>query len=318
MPKIPTIPGLSAAIRIDEETLHEYDNEDEFTGPNKISKYIEAVPGAQWDVTISVDKTYHHLGLDMTCYLYIDGQRVENVFVDKSIYLSRSSVKYCGRIQGSHSYTNGVAERRPFVFSELQIEERSLNASDKDLLKKAKHLGTIRLIVVRCRKISDLGHIQATKAALHGRNKIPEKLLKGKAISSLAGYGAAVSSAPRNHVNCDDIDTTDAPLADFVWHYRTSEDLRKEGIVPRTPSPEPLEDRPRDELSAAELRELLQREQERNTQLKKERDAARVKRERSTTIQFEDGEELSFISTKPAKRQRVSIEDAQVIDLTED
>lgn len=51
----------------------------------------------------------------------------------------------------------------------------------------------------------------------------------------------------------------DKPFATFVFRYRSRNALKAEYIISRTVSPEPLEDRPVEALTADEARELVRR-----------------------------------------------------------
>lgn len=100
-------------------------------------------------------------------------------------------------------------------------------------------------------------------------------------------------------------------------------DLQIEGVIPRSPSPVPLEERDPDDLSPEEARELVrrlrQREQERTKiKIKKE---AQEKRARSDTFDGDsDVEELPVTGEGSArKRHRPSTDSGvEVVDLTED
>lgn len=90
-------------------------------------------------------------------------------------------------------------------------------------------------------------------------------------------------------------------------------------IIPRSPSPVPLEDRDVDTLTPEEMRELLRRQRERDAasqNMKQEREVKRERtRERSSTAN--DDDEVSFVS---AKRRRLPVflneDGAETVDLT--
>lgn len=94
------------------------------------------------------------------------------------------------------------------------------------------------------------------------------------------------------------------------------EDLQVEGIISRSPSPVPLEDRDRSTLTADELRQLLeQREQEmlHLSRIKTE------KRERSTTVVDEGDDGEVTITHRSSKRHRTFQDSGvEVVDLTDD
>ena len=101
----------------------------------------------------------------------------------------------------------------------------------------------------------------------------------------------------------------------------TSGDLQIEGVIPRSPTPVPLEERDPDDLTAEEARELLrrmrQREQE-QVEIKKE---GKKKRARSPTFGGDsDVEEVSVTGEGPSrKRSRPSTDSGiEIVDLTDD
>lgn len=56
------------------------------------------------------------------------------------------------------------------------------------------------------------------------------------------------------------VDDPNTPLAVFVFRYRSMSALKAACIIPRTPTPVPLEERPIDELTEDELRVLVRRQ----------------------------------------------------------
>lgn len=93
-----------------------------------------------------------------------------------------------------------------------------------------------------------------------------------------------------------------------------ADDLKAEMVIPRKPSPVPLEERPRDSLTREELLELLAR-REAEGALKVE-EMKRVKRERveqASNAGLNDDDELEMVDPPP-KRQRV----VETVDLTSD
>lgn len=106
------------------------------------------------------------------------------------------------------------------------------------------------------------------------------------------------------------------PFATFTFKYRSRKDLQIEGIIPRSPSPVPLEDRNRDTLTAEEARELVK------IQRQKLLDQARVKKEKREREDDEEGEDADddgdvTVTGERSKRPRLSNDSGiQVIDLS--
>ena len=102
------------------------------------------------------------------------------------------------------------------------------------------------------------------------------------------------------------------------------EDLQIEGIIPRSPSPVPLEDRDPDQLNLEEMRQLLHRIREREAsaaRVKREGDN-QLKRERSTTIidgnDDDDDDEIEVTAGPPKRRRTFDDSAVEIVDLTGD
>jgi hypothetical protein len=103
---------------------------------------------------------------------------------------------------------------------------------------------------------------------------------------------------------------------------RTTGDLQAEGIIERTPSPVPLEERDPDELTPDELRELVRRSRaEKASAVKTKQEFKREKRTRESDSGTEDyaGGGVTIISeNNKRKRAKESMENVEVIDLSDD
>ncbi|KAL1597399.1 hypothetical protein SLS59_007429 [Nothophoma quercina] len=81
------------------------------------------------------------------------------------------------------------------------------------------------------------------------------------------------------------------PFATFYFKYRSLHALQTLGIIPREPTPVPLEDRPGEDLSAEEFRELVKRLEDDKvaaTKVKKEH-----AKKRKRTISINDGSDAT-------------------------
>ena len=112
---------------------------------------------------------------------------------------------------------------------------------------------------------------------------------------------------------------TPVELLTLKFTDERAEDLQVEGIIPRSPSPIPLEDRNPEDLSPEEARELVRRMRAR------EQDQVKVKREkRSHTDSFEEGEDgdeddITISEVRSSKRRRGDRDSGvEIIDLTEE
>jgi hypothetical protein len=132
------------------------------------------------------------------------------------------------------------------------------------------------------------------------------------------------------------------PIATYIFQYRTRSkfhvckffrrviadhntgDLEIEGIVERAPSPVPLVNRDPDDLTPDELREQNRLLRERRPSVKVKQEFKREKRTRqsSATLSSDDNDnegDITFVSeTNKRRRTKESMENAEVIDLSDD
>lgn len=94
----------------------------------------------------------------------------------------------------------------------------------------------------------------------------------------------------------------------------STDDLQIEGVLERSPSPVPLEERDPATLTREELQQLLaQRNREREDYLRVKRE----KRERSATVVDDNDDDVSFTGEGRSKRSRTSNDSGvELIDLT--
>lgn len=107
---------------------------------------------------------------------------------------------------------------------------------------------------------------------------------------SVIRFGQDTAIKDRGRIKTRHVDRTETPAASFVFRYRSRQALISSMIIPRTPSPTPIEERA--ELSAEDIREL-QRQVKELRELKAS--ALSVKRERADNL-----------DVKPNKRIRSS------------
>lgn len=109
------------------------------------------------------------------------------------------------------------------------------------------------------------------------------------------------------------------PFTTFTFKYRSRQDLQVEGILPRSPSPEPevpLEEREPESLTAEEARELVRILRERGTGIKKEIKKEGAER-RGRSGEWEGDDELTIEGEGPV-RKRARRQAMDFVDLTAD
>ncbi|KAK3622242.1 hypothetical protein LTR56_022290 [Elasticomyces elasticus] len=341
----PLLPGMTISIDVAGKDLPEY-NEEETDEANPIEcvKYIEAMSGAEFGFAICFDAPsfqYAYETINLECSL--DGQSVGDSWFDRQARSSRNRLVERGAI----SMTSQGLVSQPMLFSELTISEE---APDKSLMGKLGALGTISVVCYLARLMNYTpvdsqwsGKMSGGKKAGRRKTKakaaipvagvdgelftplladgrVPEKNLKGMALSHQAVVGPATpfqdtASRPVRK---------GSPIATFVFKYRSRAALQALHIIPRTPSPVPLEDRPVEELSIEEMRELVRRQKAtldaQNERGTKQEIKQEIKRERD--LPSSEGEE-SDVEVVEHRNKRVRADSGHgnaesVIDLCDD
>ncbi|KAL1797355.1 hypothetical protein ACET3X_003961 [Alternaria dauci] len=106
--------------------------------------------------------------------------------------------------------------------------------------------------------IRNIRTFRSRRKILAALNEIPEKALKGDALSHQATLSKPQKCqySPRSHRRYKSIDQ--GPFATFHFKYRSLASLKALGVLAITEhTPEPLENTPVEDLTPAELRETL-------------------------------------------------------------
>jgi hypothetical protein len=122
MAVIPGTPGLSAVVRVDKVPLQEHSvppdaNDD---SEKKVTKYIQAQPGAMFDIKLQVTGQYQYQNSDLKVRYTIDGQKVDYVTFNKKRFEKLKPKKSMFHIcDGSVTGKGDKWRKRAFRFSEL-------------------------------------------------------------------------------------------------------------------------------------------------------------------------------------------------------
>ncbi|KAI4714877.1 hypothetical protein J4E89_000560 [Alternaria sp. Ai002NY15] len=104
-----------------------------------------------------------------------------------------------------------------------------------------------------------------------------------------------------------------APLPEYDDNSDNA--LRTLGFVPREPSPPPLEERPEEELTPEELRELVKQLKEHKAAAVKVKKEAVDKRKRvDEAVEPSDSEEVTVVRSRDRKRHRGADDEVIVLD----
>ncbi|CAJ2511373.1 Uu.00g069980.m01.CDS01 [Anthostomella pinea] len=312
------VPGLEVTVRVAGADLPEHDDphgqEIESAAANSapaVCKYLECADDAEFHVHIRVHPDYEwgYRNHSLVARTYVDGKRIRGEVMRA---VDTQYVPAVRNVLGQEVYSNlsGLWSLRRFKFAVVDTVDEAQKERVASDLKIAKDLGVIE---VRFSRIIEFGPSQhySTNDPKSGGFELTEKSLKGKAISHGTSYTAAERVSHPNFIDARDLVEDAGPIAVFRFLYRSREALKREIIIPRSPTRSPT----LETLSPAE-RDRLARE--RLDQLRN-----KVKNEpgRSSFIKREYGEvfDLTDDATplRPAKLSRLQ-SGREVIDLTDD
>ncbi|KAJ1338653.1 hypothetical protein MN608_01514 [Microdochium nivale] len=294
MAVISGVPGLRATVRVNGAALVEYDDTESEPSPSgTVTKYIESVDGAEFTILTEV--------LDEYTWGYKDHELIINVFLDGKCLSGRVLQESSSQMQFNCSGTKvKMADTnqwmlRNFKFAPLNTVESSTQTGTTQ--NDFHDLGTIVVQVRREKPNHGAGKDRVSNniTAL----QVPEKALKGKAISHSTTFTDGKAIPPPGPVRPRGIKIDAKPIAVFRFNYRSRSALMDEMIIKRDSTPDPL-----DTLPLTELRKLA-RERLAAVNKPERKDSVSVKRERSCTI--------DLTREEPRKRARC----LSPIDLTD-
>ncbi|KAI9874223.1 MAG: hypothetical protein M1830_010050 [Pleopsidium flavum] len=345
--------AIEVKVLVNGTPAQEYnDEEEESGGPPIVTRYIEAISGAEFAVQYELKPFFRFKSELMSFEIVIDGKRLDAVVVTKAGFMQqpRGETGDLTGIQRSYGETWSLEK---FKFSEIgtsksYVQTVSTCSDDlpliagPDIKDRIAQLGTISLEVHRLHGgvykepgNSAYGWIWDELSEL---STVSEKALKGHALSHNASLGLPQLTSPQGlWGGTEYLDGEDRPFAIFNFKYRSrswasvqinsrrkadvfpsSESLQDLRIIPRTPTPVPLEDRPIEELTIEEARELLKRQRERQGSTVSE-GKVEIKAERGIKREYEDDEEYNALlfSARPNKLAR-KLKEGEIINLLED
>ncbi|KAF1921825.1 hypothetical protein BDU57DRAFT_545226 [Ampelomyces quisqualis] len=311
------IPKVKVDVLVDNIALQQYEDDEEGqVSPATVTKYIEAQSGAEFVLRNVFDEKPKY---DVKVRVYMDGSYVCGEILRLKGFHKGT---YKQTIDGARSTKDGMWVLAKFSFSDLKTVD-SISRPCKDrLVKDLKELGQISV------KFNYITNLRPSTSALptfskgEGFDEVPEKALKGTAISHQVLLRDPIPTGGSSFLISDYVDPDRRPFLTVNFKYRSRAALKSLLIIPRSPSPVPLEERDVDSLSLEETRELIRRQREREAAalaVKRERGIKRGRsRERSRTVSdFDGGNDVSFISAKRLKLPVTLNEDgAEMIDLT--
>ncbi|KAI0502814.1 hypothetical protein F5B22DRAFT_652697 [Xylaria bambusicola] len=314
------VPGIKVSVRVHQQPLPEFDDPDAHDRDDAAAhpletKYIECVDDAHFDISYVVDSTYawgycNHV---LIATSYIDGQYIRgHILYEKDTKFGGLAV---GVVDGKEvCSSSGMWSKRRFRFAAVKtVEDQTSKLRIERDLQVVKGLGTIEVKFTRAIKSGNEYTRNHASGCTSATLELAEKSLKGKAVSHGTSYGVCEAIAAPRYVKTHDIPEDNGPILVFKFMYRSKDALRRELIIPRSPSRSPtLEDltpAERDRLARERLNEL------REKKIKSEKKGPLIKRE------FNEVLDLTADPPVPRATKKSRLQDGRevdVIDLTDD
>ncbi|KAI3343650.1 hypothetical protein F4824DRAFT_493903 [Ustulina deusta] len=307
------VPGIEVTIQVNGQNATEYvdphasdTDRDANLGCPVVSKYIESIDDAEFSIKMAIDDdTYAWDDIEhvLSAEVNIDGKQVTSFLAerggegmmaeDQLIYSEESQQWYC----------------RKMKFSAISIAEDRNAAQVQEDIETVKEVGLIQVSLERC---VEEGRATPVPDPFINTNtlEVAEKVLKGKTISHSASLGNPMITEETDLYHSSRVAADNGPIAVFRFIYRSQESLKKELIIPRSPSPElvvPTTSVSIGNLTMAEVRRLAQ---ERLDQINaaKSRHGSAMKRQANEVVDVDEEAEKAHSAKRPAL----------TIDLTDD
>lgn len=210
---------MKASVAVEGHKLQEYDDPDEEVDPQSrtVTKYIEAAAGKAFIIRFSLllKDGFDFAGADFVSWdIHLDGLGTTSTAIRRDKTTNPPGQKrFKDKKSGAMSGSGNKWIKRDFVFANIELctfskvpflfLELTYHAGDQpqhmdpsDLKKKYENIGKIEIKVWRWtghRRSKKKGsHSVSDKAGVGG--KVPEKAVKGQAISVTAGYAIFLHS----------------------------------------------------------------------------------------------------------------------------
>ncbi|THZ08482.1 hypothetical protein D6C93_00503 [Aureobasidium pullulans] len=265
-----SLPGVGITVVVDGEDLHEYQDTDMEDEENTVTKYVEAVTDANFTIKIKGSQELEYKGDCLSLDVLVDGLRIQRPLIGREATRNGGYTRLVEGLKVNAGYM------RRLRFNTLEtVTEHGFGLPED--LERVKTMGKIEVRLVH--KIWDKPTERTYKDVANDIGIISEKAIKGQAMTHSLGYyqwlhleantltlcsldpvtpissgicKTRVSSCKTTVSSCKPVEGVQNPAATFVFFYRS----KKLMIIPRTPSPVPLEDRPEEELNPEEMAEL--------------------------------------------------------------
>ncbi|KAK6396689.1 hypothetical protein LTR65_008587 [Meristemomyces frigidus] len=262
------LPEVEVAIFVDGVALREYEDTDIEEEDRTVTRYVEATSGKSFQIHLKVETSCKFFGDCLAFAIYIDGKKVGSPIVMEKKCEKDAHTRVTKGMQVS------ADRNRSFVFTSLETVSDGFTLNDEANL--VKELGIIRVMAnhehVNGRSINASKNLDVSAVGF-----VSEKAIKGQSVSHGVGFSEAVYHKRSTYKSTTVVPGQPGPFAVYKFHYRSLEALKSLLIIPRTPSPPPLEERDITTLTHDELCELQRRaraardEKETKVKIKRER-----------------------------------------------
>ncbi|KAF2480192.1 hypothetical protein BDY17DRAFT_33815 [Neohortaea acidophila] len=264
------IPGVDVAIVVNGKPLQEHKDSILVEEERTVTRYIEAVSGQSFEVRMTTNRQTRFKGDSLAFTIFMDGKEAESALMSKEACRSRRAVR---TMKGAEIATGFV---KKFFFSALETAADGRKFNDEGA--KLSDLGQIVIEVSHVNCVGSPSSGDGFDGETQDIGILSEKAIKGQTLSHSVGLRDAVRdrSVTFTYRETEDVQGIPAPVARFVFHYRSKAALKSMMIIPRTPSPQPVEKRDASTYTPADIEQLRKELRE----MKEARDAAvKVKQE---------------------------------------
>ncbi|KAK3938443.1 hypothetical protein QBC46DRAFT_410158 [Diplogelasinospora grovesii] len=319
------VPGIEVGIEVDGQTAQEYDQPiddvkylGEAGGFPRVTKYIEAKSGAPFAFLVKkvpglFYQPSHQIGVEVS----VDGRTDMQGWVETKGARSTWDLPWdCKRsaVWVGRSHSGYYSASLKFANLDRVLDSRQLlfRAVER-AIRKSGEIGTIkvRLFYFNQTVLSNRSVAYVTPPPEAQSVKVAEKAMKGRAVDCVVGF-TPQGIRPRGSYHISYFDKR--PYAEFEFRYRSKEGLIQEGIIPRPPPADEV-----DEMSEAEVRRLareyIELKRSRSVAPREEKPPVKGENSRGVKREAEDEANASFLARY---KQRRLDDGTLMVDLTDD
>ncbi|KAL0263258.1 hypothetical protein SLS55_002238 [Diplodia seriata] len=181
-------------LRVQISHKKEYLATDEEQLDGVITKYIEAGSGQNFSIHWSFENSFPFKDTHIMSSVCLDGKYVDCVaFAPENMSKPEGFTLYGARVMKDEKWY-----QLPFSFADLKIDEDNHGINDTGLKEKVGSLGEISIHFWRIEKLGEI-ECNGRMPAFESLNSVPEKALKGRAVSQQALYVKAFSTVFVQH-----------------------------------------------------------------------------------------------------------------------